>query len=315
MPVGQSAFLSHGVPAIPACGWVQVPFWQVRLPLQVLPAQHASEALPQPAPLVEPALAPDVELPAPEVVDVLGVPVVRPLLDPLLVAAALSVPDPDPAGFTQRLERHTRVPLQATRLQHAWPCCPQAGVDVLEEQATSVRLDRTKAALRMKILRWEAVLPRRNPLSHRSAQCIRACLPLGARGRIRPMDPKPTSAEEEAAHIQEAFNVLGGVILYGYPQVAKKLGPQAAAHISQCLQWFGENTGVPAHLAQDPAAFRARRLDLAAQEVRRRWEATQDALGLMADVRALFTLASIALPGLPLSPEDQGLQDAYGRTH
>ena len=120
IPLGQSLFLSQGVPAAPLCGWAQLPLSQIRAPLQVLPAQQACEAEPQGDPPVVPPEEPVVPLPL----------VVEPVIDTPLVAPRVVAPVPllvEPLGpellpnTVQMLDRQTRSPLQLTRLQQAWP--------------------------------------------------------------------------------------------------------------------------------------------------------------------------------------------------
>jgi hypothetical protein len=134
MPVGQSAFLVHGVPATPLCGWVQVSFWHTSEPLQVTPEQHTSDSAPQVDEPVVPVALPLVEAVGP-VVPRVELPVVVlvcvPPLDPPL--------GPELPETAQMPERQTKSPLQVTKLQHAWPCPPQAGVELLELQAAPAK--------------------------------------------------------------------------------------------------------------------------------------------------------------------------------
>jgi hypothetical protein len=134
MPVGQSLFLSQGVPAIPLCGCEQVSLWQTRLPLQVLFVQQLSETPPQPgAPLLDPLL------------------LVEPLLDPLVVAEV--APELLPlvpellAGAAQTLARQASPVSQAAPLQQVWPLAPHAGVEPEDEHPERARETRHKIVI------------------------------------------------------------------------------------------------------------------------------------------------------------------------
>lgn len=150
IPVGQSLFLLQGVPATPEAGCEQLPPWQTSDPLQTLPAQQASEALPQGAepvvPLVEVAEAPVVLVVPPAVV------VVVVATDPLLLAELVEpgplvapwVPlGPDPPGTLQTPDRHTRSRLQVAPWQQACPCAPQ--VDAADDEQSGNANAKTSA--------------------------------------------------------------------------------------------------------------------------------------------------------------------------